>query len=204
VSEQPPDKQFFRIWGDDEGNIWVNGDLKFSSAQTGIRRLNIGRIVPPVPKPGEELWDDCLKLSRVKRLHLTVEEVDGGICLEDAVDVMNVCEDVHIEVGTLYAGKNFCATIKGGSKRVNLVIHKQMTHGGETDYDFGNRAPQQGHVNTVDCSVHVVSSPKKFRVRCLQAKHVRAYGNYKFDLPWPKPSWLHGAVVGFLRLVKVL
>ena len=192
-----PDHNFFSVSGDDAGeNIWVNNRLMFTAVHEGMREIRLGMIWPDK----NVLWNDALKLSGLRRARIFVGELDGRGCLEDAVDI-NHCEDVELYVDTLYSGVRYCATVKGESKRIKIHVGKQIGHGSEVDWDYGNDG---GHKNgyTVDQTLDVATEDRSpVVVRCLQADPVKMtnFAPYRYAFPSPH-AWYHRLAVNFLTL----
>lgn len=159
------DKNFFSITGDDAGNIWINDAFAIAADQPGMREITLPPIVAPAG------YADALKFSGVRRLRVNVPQVDGRQAAEDAIDI-NHCAELEVAVGDLWPGQTYCATIKGASSSIGIVVARQHGHGRETDYDYGN-ASDQGNAPTRDCllSVRTVdNSPAA--VRLLSAEPV--------------------------------
>lgn len=156
------DNNFLSVVGDVAGNIWIDNVLIHAADVPGIRELTLDVVSP------SGLHSDCLKFSGVRRLRVTVNVVDGRLCTEDAIDV-NHCEDLDIIVGVLHAGRTYCGTIKGGSEFIRLEIKRQIGHGRETDYDYGNFS-DQGNDKTTGCTLNVTTADQSpVRVRMLTA-----------------------------------
>lgn len=153
------DKNYFVISGDDTGNININDVLTFTADQPGIRELVLDTIAAPAG------FSDCLKLSGIRRLKVTIQVVDGHQSIEDAIDI-NHCQDVELVIDTLYAGKTYASTIKGGSKNIRIQIRALASHGHTTDFDLGNFADQNNDKTTgVSLDVATVDkSPVKVRI----------------------------------------
>ena len=126
-----PDKNLFSISGDNLGNVWVNDRLTFTAADDGMREVRIGDLMA---QAGEEI-SDVLKLSGLQRVRVIANSVDGRFALEDAIDI-NHCQSCEVLVTDLWAAKKYCGTIKGESKDIRIVVARQHTHGGETDWDL--------------------------------------------------------------------
>lgn len=181
-----PDKNFFNISGDDTGNIWVNDVLTFAADQPGMRELRYSDITAP---SGQGIAD-CLKLSGLRRIRVYVDILDGRGAAEDAVDI-NHCEDYELVVGTLYPGRRYCGTIKGASARGRVMVGRQVGHGAEVDWDYGNHANgRQGYTRGQGLSVSAEGA-EVVTVRCIMADPVELHGGpYRYRFPSPL-RWYH-------------
>lgn len=156
------DDNYLSYWGDGKGNIYApDGALLFAADVPGMREVRLGRI----SKPADRRVTDLLKLSGCVRLRIFVEELDASGCAEDMVDI-NHSEDVEVVVGDAWAGHQYLATIKGGTKNARLAIERLHTHGRETDVDLGNFS-DQGNTRTTGVSLNIATvdrSPVAVRV----------------------------------------
>lgn len=158
------DKNFFRITGDEAGNIWLNDRLTFRAEEPGIRMLALDDVIVPQA----EGYADALKFSGVRRLRVCVNRIDATFCAEDAIDI-NHCAELQVVVQCLWPARKYCGTIKGASRAISIEVVDQRGHGGETDWDLGNFS-DQGNARTTGVQLDVLtfdSSP--VRVRLLSA-----------------------------------
>jgi hypothetical protein len=147
--------------GDDAGNIWQDGVQIFFAGDKVIREVVLGTVTSTTST-------DLLKISGCVRLRVIVDCLYASSCLEDAIDI-NHSHDIEVLVNDLFAAKNYCATIKGGSTNIRIVVARQHGHGGETDYDLGNFS-DQSNARTTGVSLHINTEDRSpVRVRVLSA-----------------------------------
>jgi hypothetical protein len=166
-----PDKNHFRISGDDLGNIWVNEVLTFHASLPGMRELRLPDIVVPA---GQGIAD-ALKSGGARRLIVYVGTIDAREAEEDAVDI-NHCDDMFLYVDDLWPGRRYAGTLKGGSQRITVGVKRQHGHGRETDWDLGNFA-DQGNASTGPVTLDVtMADASAVRVRRLNASQPTLLG----------------------------
>lgn len=162
-----PDVFSYVLRGDDDGLIQRrigDGPLEtlFTPDVEGMREVFIDHV--GVTKG----VTDALKISGVKRLRVVVGVLDGRGATEDAVDI-NHSHDVELVVSDLYAGDRYCATIKGASTNIKIVVVCQHGHGSETDYDYGNFSDTDNG-KTTGCTLAIGNNDcSDVRVRVLSA-----------------------------------
>lgn len=163
------DKNLISFAGDGTGVVWLKrgeapAELLFTADQPGMREHRIGDLKA---QAGQDIAD-VLKLSGVTRLHVIADSIDAKFAGEDAIDI-NHCRDCEVLVSDLWAAKKYCGTIKGQSVGIRVVVGRQHTHGGETDWDLGNFS-DQGNGRTTGVRLHVnTSDSTPVRVRVLSA-----------------------------------
>ena len=159
------DKNLFSITGDSLGSVWVNDRLVFTPADDGMREVRIGNLVA---QAGQDI-SDVLKLSGLQRVRVIVDLIDARFALEDAIDI-NHCQQCEVIVSDLWAAKKYCGTVKGVSDGIRIVVARQHTHGGETDWDLGNFS-DQGNGRTTAVRLHINTVDRtEVRVRVLSAE----------------------------------
>lgn len=120
-----------------------------------------------------EGYHDALKVSGCVNLQVIAGTVRGGS--EDVVDI-NHSDTCRVSIQEALPTGRYVATIKGGSKNIQLVVAKQIGHGRETDYDLGNWS-DQGHERTTNVTIGVWSTNSEpIKVRVLHAHRPETFG----------------------------
>ena len=187
------DKNVWSFVGDDEGRIWLNGDL-IEGPGPGIRVFRFpGDVAPP-----DGSYADVLKFSGVQRLVVTVDgTVYGG--REDCVDMNRKCRDVTVSAKAFSSGGKYVWTCKGGSSGCALY-GRIVKHGSVTDVEVGNHSDQSDEVTT-ETRLHLTSdSPIRYNQLHATSLRLMGPGPYKPGLTIPGAfRTLFAKVYAFLK-----
>lgn len=153
------DRNLISFTGDDAGNIYcttAGGDRVLILAHDDPNRVINWRGTPSGTIRGGPQYADSLKFSNVRNVTVYLDEVIGSA--EDAVDINNRCRDLIVCISRVVTQGRYCATIKGQSDRVALIIGVLQGRGSESDFDLGNHSDQaKGRTKNVKIHVAVAS-----------------------------------------------
>lgn len=186
------DKFLCALHGEENGDIFLDGQLLFSGDIPGMREVEFGDLIPTDPAV-----TDTLKISGCRRLIVKAKKVVGG--KEDVLDI-NHSHQCEVRIEEAVPRGRFVGTTKGGSSDILVVVGKVTGRAKETEFDFGNWS-DQSNAKTGPCAILVGESTEGVvRARLLNAAHISTGGS----VTWKRNTTWNGIFLPFYKCVKFL